>query len=447
VVDSVDGIAPTLPSFVVGPKPWHRGTMNDESTAPNPPGHRLGRVVVVGASLAGLRAAETLRQHDVAREVVVVGDEAHRPYDRPPLSKKLLSGEWEPDRIQLRQPDVFDDLDVEWRLGMAATALDTKNRTITLADDSRLDFDAAVIATGARPRRLAGQDSFAHTHVLRTLDDSLRLRAEIAPGGRRVVVIGAGFIGLEAAAAAKQLGNDVVVLEGASAPLIRGIGAQMGNAIADLHRARGVDVRCGVLIDGLTDDGVVLVSGEVVPADAVVVGVGVTPNTQWLERSNLKLRDGVVCDAALNALDIEAKTVPGVYAAGDVARWPNQLFDEEMRVEHWTNAAEQGAHVADNLRRVAAGEPPLPYAPLPFFWSDQFDHRIQFLGRAAADDEVRVVAGSVEEGKFLTLFGRDGRLHGALGVNAPRWVMPTRKLFLERATWDEALAATADLGA
>jgi NADPH-dependent 2,4-dienoyl-CoA reductase/sulfur reductase-like enzyme len=421
--------------------------MTVDSTAAVPPGHRLGRVVVVGASLAGLRAAETLRQHDVADEVVVVGEEVHRPYDRPPLSKKLLSGEWEADRIQLRQPDVFDDLDVDWRLGTAATALDTRQRTITLADDSRLEFDAVVIATGARPRRLAGQDDVATTHVLRTVDDSLRLRAAIAPGGRRVVVIGAGFIGLEAAATAQQLGNDVVVLEGASAPLIRGIGVEMGNAIAELHRARGIEVRCGVLIDGLTDEGVVLVGGEVVPADAIVVGVGVTPNTQWLERSNLKLRDGVVCDATLNALDISGNAVPGVYAAGDVARWPNPLFEEEMRVEHWTNAAEQGAHVAENLRRVAAGEPAEAYAPLPFFWSDQFDHRIQFLGRAAPDDDVRVVAGSVESGKFLTLFGRDGRLHGALGVNAPRWVMPTRKLFLERATWDEALAATADLGA
>jgi NADPH-dependent 2,4-dienoyl-CoA reductase/sulfur reductase-like enzyme len=389
--------------------------MTDDSTPPTSPGHPLGRVVIVGASLAGLRAAETLRQHDTAREVVVVGEELHRPYDRPPLSKKLLSGEWEHDRIQLRQPDVFDDLDVDWRLGVAAAHLDTKGRTITLADDSRIEFDAAVIATGARPRRLAGQQSFAHTHELRTLDDSLRLRAEIAPGGRRVVVIGAGFIGLEAAATAKQLGNDVVVLEGAGAPLIRGIGAEMGGAIADLHRARGVEVRCGVLIDGLSDEGVVLASGEVVPADAIVVGVGVTPNTQWLERSTLKLRDGVVCNATLNALGIDGTAVPGIYAAGDVARWPNQLFDEEMRVEHWTNAAEQGAHVADNLRRVAAGDPAEPYAPLPFFWSDQYDHRIQFLGRASSDDEVRVVAGSVESGKFLTLFGRDGRLHGALG--------------------------------
>jgi NADPH-dependent 2,4-dienoyl-CoA reductase/sulfur reductase-like enzyme len=407
----------------------------------------LDRVVVIGASLAGLRAAETLRQHDVAASVVVVGDETHRPYDRPPLSKKLLSGEWEPDRIHLRQPDVFDDLDVEWRLGAAATALDLAAREVTLADGSVLGFDGLVVATGAHPRRLAGQDTFGHVHELRTLDDALRLRAEIAGGGRRVVVVGAGFIGLEAAATAKALGNDVVVLEGASAPLIRGLGAEMGEAIAELHRAEGVEVRCSVLIDALTAEGVRLAGGEVVAADAVVVGIGVTPNTHWLEGSGLQLRDGVVCDANLNALDVSGELVPGVFAAGDVARWPNALFDEEMRVEHWTNAAEQGAHVANNLRHLAAGEPFEAYAPLPFFWSDQFDHRIQFLGRAAADDEVRVVAGSVADGKFLALFGRNGKLHGALGVNAPRWVMPTRKLFVDQATWEDAVAATTGLDA
>ncbi len=407
----------------------------------------LDRVIVVGASLAGLRAAETLRQHEVATSVVVVGDELHRPYDRPPLSKKLLSGEWEPDRIHLRQADVFDDLDVEWRLGTAASAVNLSSRELTLVDGSVLGFDGLVIATGAHPRRLAGQDAFDHVHELRTLDDSLRLRDEIAPGGRRVVVIGAGFIGLEAAATAKTLGNDVVVLEGASAPLIRGLGAEMGEAIAALHREHDVDVRCNVLIEGLTAEGVRLVGGEVVPADAIVVGIGVTPNTHWLEGSGLRLRDGVVCDANLNALDVSGGVVPGVFAAGDVARWPNGLFDVEMRVEHWTNAAEQGAHVATNLRHLAAGEPFEPYEPLPFFWSDQFEHRIQFLGRASSDDEVRVVAGSVADAKFLTLFGSGGRLHGALGVNAPRWVMPTRKLFLERASWDEAVAATSGLDA
>jgi NADPH-dependent 2,4-dienoyl-CoA reductase/sulfur reductase-like enzyme len=418
-------------------------TDSDATTSFEP----LARVVIVGASLAGLRAAETLRQHDAATSIVVVGDETHRPYDRPPLSKKLLSGEWEPERIQLRQPDVFDDLDVDWRLGTAATGLNVAKREVSLADGSVLGFDGLVIATGARPRRLAGQEAFAQVHELRTLDDSLRLRAEIVEGGRRVVVIGAGFIGLEAAATAKKLGNDVVVLEGATAPLIRGLGAEMGEAIADLHRAQGVEIRCGVLIEGLTEEGVRLAGGEMVAADAIVVGIGVTPNTQWLEGSGLQLRDGVVCNEHLNALDVNGDPVTGVFAAGDVARWPNGLFDEEMRVEHWTNAAEQGAFVALNLVQFAAGEPLEAYEPLPFFWSDQFEHRIQFLGRAATDDEVRVVAGSVADNKFLALFGRNGRLHGALGVNAPRWVMPIRKLFLERATWDEAVAATAELDA
>lgn len=411
------------------------------------PTARLDRVVVVGASLAGLRAAETLRQHDVAASVVVVGDEGHRPYDRPPLSKKLLSGEWEPDRIHLRQPDVFDDLDVEWRLGSAATRLDLQGRSVELADGSQLPFDGLVIATGARPRRLDGHDTFSHVHELRTLDDALALRAAITPGNRRVVVIGAGFIGLEAAATAMALGNQVTVLEGASAPLIRGLGAEMGDAIATLHRDHGVDVRCDVRIDALVDDGVRLADGEVVLADVVVVGIGVAPNTGWLEGSGLQLRDGVVCDEHLNVVDESGDAVRGVFAAGDVARWPNGLFDEEMRVEHWTNAAEQGALAATNLGNLATGQPLAPYAPLPFFWSDQFEHRIQFLGRASADDEVRIVAGSVADKKFLALFGRAGRLHGALGVNAPRWVMPTRKLFIDQATWQEALTATADLDA
>ena len=405
----------------------------------------MQRVVVIGASLAGLRAAETLRSAGFDGQVVVVGAEPHRPYDRPPLSKKLLAGEWEPERIHLRRPDVFDDLDVEWRLGVAASRLDVEGRRVELSDGDALAFDACIIATGAMCRRLPDQGRFAHVHELRTLDDSMRLRAELAGGGRRVVVIGAGFIGLEVAATAAGLGNEVTVLEGGSAPLVRGLGEEMGRAIGAMHAERGVEIRCEVRVDRLDEAGVVLEGGELIEADIVVVGIGVVPATRWLEGSGIELRDGVVCDETLLARSESGGVVDGVYAAGDVLRWPNPLFGEEMRVEHWTNAAEQGAQAARNLLAVAAGAEPEPYAPVPFFWSDQFDIRIQFLGRSAVDDEVVVAAGSVEDGTFLALYGRDGRLHGALGVNAPRWVMPMRTLLLDGATWDDALAHAQNL--
>ena len=204
----------------------------------------MDRVVVVGASLAGLRAAETLRSEGFAGDVVVVGAEQHRPYDRPPLSKKVLAGEWEPDRIHLRQPESFDELDVEWRLGVAATGLDPEDGVLHLSDGTDVSFDWCIIATGAACRRLPEQGRHAHVHELRTLDDAMRLRAELVVGDRHVVVIGAGFIGLEVAATAKQLGNRVTVIEGAPAPLIRGLGAEMGAAIGAMHADRGVDLRC-----------------------------------------------------------------------------------------------------------------------------------------------------------------------------------------------------------
>jgi NADPH-dependent 2,4-dienoyl-CoA reductase/sulfur reductase-like enzyme len=254
------------------------------------------------------------------------------------------------------------------------------------------------------------------------------------------VVIGAGFIGLEVAATARGLNNSVVVLEGAPAPLIRGLGAEMGAACAAVHADHDVGIRCGITVDSIDAHGVLLGDGEHVPGDVIVVGVGVAPVTDWLAGSGLEIRDGIVCDSMLNA------GASGVYAAGDVARWPNQLFDEEMRVEHWTNAAEQGAAAASNLLAESRGEAGEPYAPVPFFWSDQYDRRIQFLGRAAPDDEVRVVGGSVEERSFLALYGRQGRLHGVLGMNLPRLVMKFRPLLAHRATWDDAVDLAAALG-
>lgn len=393
----------------------------------------MNHVVVVGASLAGLRAAETMRAEGFDGTVTVIGDESHMPYDRPPLSKRLLSGEWEPDRISLRKADDMASLEVDWRTGVAATGLDIDRRSVTLSDGGRLSYDGLLIATGASPRRLPGQDQHTDVHVLRTLDDALALRAELVAGDRRVVVIGAGFIGLEVAATARSLGNDVLVLEAAPAPLVRALGAEMGSAVALVHTDHGVSISCGIGVAGFEPHAVLLDDGGREPADPVVIGVGVRPNVDWLADSGLAIDDGVVCRSDLNV------GVPLVYAAGDVARWSNPLFDETMRVEHWTNAAEQGAAAAANLLAEAAGEPTTDYAPVPFFWSEQYDRRIQFLGHVGSDDHVEVVAGSVDDRTFTALYERDGRLQGVLGVNMPRMVMPFRTHLHDRLSWDEAL--------
>jgi NADPH-dependent 2,4-dienoyl-CoA reductase/sulfur reductase-like enzyme len=401
----------------------------------------LERVVIVGASLAGLRAAETLRQQEFAGSIVVVSDENEIPYDRPPLSKKVLSGEWEADRIRLRKPEVLESLNVEWVLGDGATALDAAERHVTLRSGRRLDFDGVIVATGGVVRRLPGQPDWKGVHVLRSLSDSLSLRDELEPG-RRVVVIGAGFIGLEVAATARTRGCDVTVLEGAPAPLIRGLGAEMGQVIARIHEQNGVSVRCGVKVDGFVEGdsgtvaGIRLTDGEVVPADVVVVGVGVAPATGWLESSGLELRDGVVCDENLRA-------APRVYAAGDVARWPNRLLGREVRVEHWTNASEQGAAAARNLLAESRGLVGTAYESVPFFWSDQFTSRIQFLGRAEGDETVEIVAGSPDENSFVALYHHGDEFRAVLGVSRPKQTMPFGKLLAERASFERAMALVA----
>src|SRR5262245_28908316 len=393
----------------------------------------MREAVIVGGSLAGLRAAESLRTAGFDGSITLIGAESHHPYDRPPLSKRLLSGEWEVDRIALRKPEDISSLDVEWRLGTPAAGLDVEGRRVRLGDGSEVRFEGAIIATGSQPRTLPGQAELPDVVVLRSVDDSLDLRARIARGGKRVVVIGAGFIGLEVAATARKLGNEVLVLEAAPAPLVRGLGSSMGNAIAAVHADHGVEVRCGVTIEGLQPGAVLIDGGWHEPADVIVVGIGVTPVTDWLAGSGLEVRDGVVCGSDLNA------GAPLLYAAGDIVRWYNPLFDEEMRVEHWTNAAEQGGLAATNLLAEATGQRTSVYAPVPFFWSEQYDRRIQFLGRASGDDEVRVLSGSIEARQFVALYGNHGRLRGVLGLNAPRQVMPFRALLLERISWADAL--------
>lgn len=395
----------------------------------------LTSVVIVGASLVGLRAAETLRTDGFTGRLTMIGAEEHRPYDRPPLSKKLLAGEWEPERIALRKPDDLDGLDLDWRLGVAATGLDTATHTVHLASGEQVSYDGLIIATGCLPRALPGQPAWRGIHTLRTMDDALALRAEIRPGVA-VVVIGAGFIGLEVAATATTLGASVTVLEGADAPMMRGLGADMGRAAAMVHEDNGVTLRMSVMVDGLVEGdpgrvgGVRLKDGEIIPADIVVVGIGVYPATQWLEGTPLTVNDGVRCDATLNA------GLPLMYAAGDVCHWFNSLYEREMRVEHWTTASEQGAAAARNLLAAARGDEPQPYSAVPFFWSDQFTARIQFLGRAEGDEKVHVVFGSPEERSFVALYEKKGTLVAALGVSRPRQLMPFRTLIAERASWD-----------
>ena len=406
----------------------------------------MENVVVVGSSLAGLRAAENLRTLGFGGVITVVGAERHLPYDRPPLSKKFLAGEWQLEQIALRKPEMLGELNLTLRLGSPAMSLDTVTRSVTLGDGEVLHYDGLIIATGASCRPLPNAPALAGMHELRTLDDSLSLRADLesrnTPG--RLVVIGAGFIGLEAAATARRAyGCEVTVLEGLAAPLVRALGPELGNAIAAVHADNGVEVRCGVQVAGIEGNGtsvsgVRLGDGSLITADVVLVGIGVVPNTGWLEGSGLELRDGVVCDATLNT------GVAGVYAAGDLVRWPNALFGEEMRVEHWTTASEQGAAAAANLLATSRGEPATPFTTVPFFWSDQFDARIQYLGRGSGDDEVRIVAGSVDERRFVALYGSKGKLRAALGVSMPKVVMPFRKLLAEQASWDEALAFAAE---
>ena len=390
--------------------------------------------------MAGTRAAETLRSGGFTGTITMVGAETQKPYDRPPLSKNYLAGDWDEERVALRKPEVLDELNLTWKLGVVATSLDTAAKTIALANGESVSYDGLIIATGGDVRRLPHQPNIAGIHTLRTLDDATALRNEIAEG-TRVVVIGAGFIGLEAAATVKKRGAVVTVLEGLEAPLIRAMGAEMGTAIGAVHNRNGVVVRCGVQVASINGDarvtGVTLTNSEVIPAEVVIVGIGVSPATSWLETSGLVLRDGVVCDANLNA------GPETVFVAGDVLRWPNALFadvEADMRVEHWTNAAEQGAHAATNLLAALNGTEQTPYAAVPFFWSDQFDARIQCLGRPSANAVVDVVAGNPADGKWCSIYSVNDRLTAVLGVSQPKLVMPSRGLLSTHTSREDALA-------
>jgi 3-phenylpropionate/trans-cinnamate dioxygenase ferredoxin reductase component len=395
-------------------------------------------VAIAGASLAGMHAAHTLRKEGFDGRLVVIDAEDRLPYDKPPLSKQVLAGSWEPERITL--PAVGEDLDIEWMLGRSCVTLDLDQRTIVLDDATAVPFDGAVIATGASARRLAGQPELSGLHLLRTLDDCLALRADLDSGPGRVVVVGAGFIGAEVAATCRERGLEVTLLEAAPVPLERALGAEIGLVCAALHRSHGVDLRLGAAVAGFAGseqvEAVLLADGSRVEAEVVVVGVGVVPNTGWLEGSGLVLDDGVVCDETLLA-------APGVVAAGDIARWPSRRFGTHLRVEHWENAIQQGEAAARRLlagRLDAVGDTAAePFDPVPWFWSDQYDRKIQLAGRSGSDHDVEVVIGSVEEHRFVALYGEGGRVRGVLGFSRPRHVMQLRQLVVDGVPWEDGI--------
>ena len=371
-------------------------------------------IVIVGGGLAAARTAEQLRRADYTGPIMIVSDEVHLPYDRPPLSKEVLRKEV--DDVALKPRDWYDENDITLRLGSAATSLDTHEQTVTLDDGTVLGYDELVITTGLVPRRIPAFPGLEGIRVLRSFDESMALR-EHASAARRAVVIGAGFIGCEVAASMRGLGVDVVLVEPQPQPLAAVLGEQIGELVARLHRDEGVDVRLGLGVAEVRGEGhvdtVVLTDGTEVPADLVVVGIGSRPATEWLDGSGIEVDNGVICDEAGRT------SAPSVWALGDVASWRNPM-GHQARVEHWSNVAEQARVVVPAM----LGRDTPSNVVVPYFWSDQYDIKIQCLGEPHATDIVHLVE---DDGrKFLAYYERDGVLVGVVGGGLPGKVMKVR---------------------
>jgi 3-phenylpropionate/trans-cinnamate dioxygenase ferredoxin reductase component len=373
------------------------------------------RIVIVGGGLAAARTAEQLRRSAFDGSITIVSAEGHLPYDRPPLSKQVLRSEL--DDVTLKPREFYDDNNITLTLGSAVRSLDAGAQTVTLDDGHQLEYDEVVIATGLVPRRIPSFPSLPGIHVLRSLDESMALREE-AGAARRAVVIGAGFIGCEVAASLRGLGVDVVMVEPQPEPLASVLGEQIGALVSRLHRAEGVDVRTGVGVDSVTGkdrvEKVALADGSEVDTDLVVVGIGSRPATDWLEGSGVEVDNGVVCDR------VGRTSAPHVWALGDVASWQNAT-GHQARVEHWSNVAEQARVLVPSL---LGQELPSNLVVVPYFWSDQYDIKIQCLGEPEADDVVHLVE---DDGrKFLAYYERDGVVAGVVGGGMPGAVMKTR---------------------
>jgi 3-phenylpropionate/trans-cinnamate dioxygenase ferredoxin reductase component len=393
----------------------------------------ISRLVIVGASLAGLRAAQAARKAGFEGELVIVGAERHLPYTRPPLSKELLAGEHPDDHVEFP----CDTLDAEWRLGVGAAELDGERRRIVLSDGTEVAYDRLILATGSRPRRWPGAGAeLEGVHVLRTIEDSLALRAAF-DRRPRVAIVGAGFIGCEVAQTARKAGLEVTVIDIAATPMLP-LGPELGQWCAELHRSHGVDLRLGTGVAALVGTGrveaVELSGGERVAADVVVVGLGALPNTEWLAGSGLQADPGLACDATLTATgDAD------VLGAGDIVSWPHPLADgEDVRVEHWTVAAEQGQLAGRNA--LAPPDERKPYRTPPYFWSDQYDVKIQSIGLPARAERLELLESTPDGWRRLYAGERDGRLVGVIAINGARRMGRYRMALEDPPAFDELRA-------
>ncbi|GAA3154365.1 NAD(P)/FAD-dependent oxidoreductase [Streptomyces echinatus] len=382
-----------------------------------------GRIVIVGASLAGLRAAETLREEGFTGSLTLVGDEPHAPYDRPPLSKQVLLGQATADTTEL---PMRRDPEAEWRLGVRATGVDRLAKRVLLEDGESLPYDRLLIATGTRARPWGNPDEAAMDGVftLRTREDGAGLAERLAAGPERVLVIGAGFTGSEIASACREMGLQVTVAERGPAPLVGALGATLSKLAAVMQRNHGVDLRTGVTVTALTGNGAFtgaqLSDGSRVPADVCVVALGAVRNVEWLADSGLAVGPrGIACDAGCRAFDMYGIVTDDIYVAGDVSRFPHPLFGYQMlSLEHWGNAVEQAEVAAHNM--VSPGALRRPHLAVPTFWSTQFGLNIKSVGVPTYSDYIVIAQGSLEARRLAMVYGYKGRVTAAVTVDMSR---------------------------
>ncbi|MGW1403477.1 NAD(P)/FAD-dependent oxidoreductase [Streptomyces sp. NPDC002405] len=402
-----------------------------------------GTTVVVGASVGGVRTARGLREQGFRGRIVLVGAEPEIPYDRPPLSKQFLSGEWGADRLLLLTENEARDARIELRLGSPAQSLDPHRKRVLLADGESLSFDQCVIATGCRARPAPWRVE-SGLHVIRDLAHSVALRRDLERGGP-VVVVGGGFIGMEVAATAIGLGHSVTVVDPEPLPLTRSVGQEIAALLTDVHMQRGVVTRFGVGVENVEgrrgDLRVHLTDGDVLQASTVVVGIGAVPNVEWLMDSGLHVDDGVVCDQHGRAVGAE-----GIHAVGDVARWRGPDHVDVRRTEHWTNAVDQAAVVAHN---IVNPDQLTRQDALAYVWSDQYDHKVQVVGRPARARRCKVLDGPVgERPRAAAVYADDaGILVGVTTVNWPKATVLARKLLARKESFDGAVTEVQALAA